>query len=146
MKTTLEMFKEIEDLDMPDGVGITVKDIVPFMCEKVEQSLHRLESIDNSNPSEALKDLERIGSDYFLGSKDCLVKKIYEKEYNNIKQALLKAQEQEKILNIIKENPFILENYFKNKGLKNQEDYDKKYFWGTITEDEAIKVQRWLEE
>lgn len=64
--------------------------------ETIFNALHRLESIDNSNPSEALKDLERIGTDYFLGSKDCLVKKIYEKEYNTIKQALLKTQEKEK--------------------------------------------------
>ena len=66
--------------------------------DTIETALKRLESIDNSNPSEALKDLERIGSDYFLGSKDCLVKKIYEKEYNNIKQVLLKAQEPKQYL------------------------------------------------
>lgn len=66
--------------------------------ETIKKALEERESINNATPSEALKDLERIGSDYFLGSKDCLVKKIYEKEYNTIKQALLKAQEPKQYL------------------------------------------------
>lgn len=46
-----------------------------------------------SKELEALESLERIGNDYFLGSKDCTVKKIYEKEYNTIKQALTEYEE-----------------------------------------------------
>ena len=51
-----------------------------------------------NDENEVLKCLERIGSDYFLGSKDCLVKKIYEKEYNTIKNYILKEQEPKQYL------------------------------------------------
>ena len=71
-----------------------------------------------------------------------------------IKQALLKAQEQEKELaelkkalecwEIVKNKPFILQKLFENKGLENQQEYDKKYFWGTITEEEVAKVKEGL--
>ncbi len=69
----------------------------------VQDSLKRLESIDNSKPSEALECLER-----FFNSR-----KIYEPNntvifdcitcLNTIKQALIKSQEQEKVLKILKE-------------------------------------------
>ena len=63
----------------------------------IEQALQRLEAIYNANPSEALKDLEEIKSQspvchYDDGSKSY----VFEKEFNTIKQALLKAQELEK--------------------------------------------------
>ena len=38
-KTTLEMFKEIKDLEVADSPLMTVEDCLPFMCEKVEQAL-----------------------------------------------------------------------------------------------------------
>ena len=33
---------------------------------------------------------------------------------------------------------------FENKGLENQQEYDKKYFWGTINEEEVAKVKEGL--
>lgn len=64
----------------------------------VDNALHRLESIDNANPSEALEVIENI-IDNYCRSQD--VRESDRKEYidvnlNVIKQALLKAQEQEK--------------------------------------------------
>lgn len=49
-------------------------------------------------------------------------------------------------LEILKNNPYILENLFKNGGLKTQKEYDKRYFWSTITEDKVEKVIEWLDE
>lgn len=82
---------------------------------EVEQALQRLEAIekgkntdiidnymafknDNANPSEALKCLERIDKEYLtIESKD------FDNCFNTIKQALLKAQEQEKENELLKE-------------------------------------------
>ena len=60
------------------------------------------------------------------------------KEYERLKKT-------KELLSILKDSPFILQKIFENKELKNQEQYDKKYFWGTITEDKVIKIKEWLE-
>ena len=65
--------------------------------EILESALHRLESIDNANPSEALELLGFMGNFIIptaLGNKH--LKDFCDKEFAIIKQALLKAQEQEK--------------------------------------------------
>jgi hypothetical protein len=64
----------------------------------------------------------------------------------DIQQALLKTHELEKVLSVLKDNPFILQKIFENKGLKNQEEFDKRYFWGTITEDKVRIIKEWLDE
>ena len=73
----------------------------------VKQALQRLEQIDNANSSEALRyvngkiaDLEDDLQHYTMAEKDkCREFYIREdlKQFTNIKQALLKAQEQEKM-------------------------------------------------
>ena len=63
-------------------------------------------------------------------------------KYNKLMNASL---EYEKILSILKDSPFILQKIFENKGLKNQEEFDKRYFWGTITEDKYQTIKEWLE-
>lgn len=74
---------------------------------------------------------------------------LYESRY--IKKVILPVEEYHKmyqcleVLNILKDSPFILQKIFKNKGLKNQEEFDKRYFWGTITEDKRRIVKEWLE-
>lgn len=122
----------------------------------LKTALNRLEAIDNANPSEALKDLERIGNDYFLGSKDCLVKKIYKKEYNTIKQALLNQQEQEKFFDdkLVFKNGCIMSGFdYKGKQIvampleeydefmkqKKALDFIKKFIW---VEDGKLKCGR----
>lgn len=65
--------------------------------DTLKQALQRLEAIDNSNPSEALECLEDMAkyrieySDYSMPIKDI-------SEYKKIKQALIKSQEQERLL------------------------------------------------
>ena len=65
----------------------------------LKQALQRLEAIENANPSEALECLEQLAE---MADK-CWVSCDVHKWKNTIKQALIKAQEQEKVLKIIKE-------------------------------------------
>lgn len=65
----------------------------------VQDGLKRLEAIDNAKSNEALECLEYLSS--FNLETDILVGQT--KAYNTIKQTLLKAQENEEILEIIKE-------------------------------------------
>lgn len=55
-----------------------------------------LEQIDNANPSEALNRLEYICK--ILNEKRIDIKWLFKEDYNTIKQALLKIQEQEEEL------------------------------------------------
>lgn len=59
----------------------------------IKQALKRLEAIDNANPNEALERvIEGAVYDHIYTKQDL------EQDVNSIKQALLKAQEQEKIV------------------------------------------------
>ena len=63
--------------------------------EIIEKALQRLESIDNAKPSEALKCLEKA-NDYLNNVYDYKeIKEEVRNDINTIKQALLKAQEDE---------------------------------------------------
>ena len=62
----------------------------------LKEALRRLEAIDNSKPSEALKCLE-----YLDETCGCFALDNEYKAVDTIKQALLKAQEQEKVLKTI---------------------------------------------
>lgn len=101
-KTALEMFRDIKEFETPDGSEITVADIVPYFCEKIEKALQRLEAIDNANPSEALEEtLRDIAYDLENDDNPFLRDRYY--GLLDVKQALLKSQEQEKVLEIILE-------------------------------------------
>lgn len=77
----------------------------------IEKELKRLEAIDNTNPSEALNKLkenaemfDEIAQENNHSYKDDTVVEAFIYHSNNlsIEQALIKAQEQEKVLEIIK--------------------------------------------
>ena len=59
--------------------------------EIIEQALERLESIENAEPSEAIKHMEFICK--ILKEKGIDVKWVFKEDYTTIKQALLKLQE-----------------------------------------------------
>ena len=69
--------------------------------ESIEKSIHRLESIDNAEPSEALVCLEYICK--ILNEKRIDIKWLFKEDYNTIKNALIKAEKSLKALEIIKE-------------------------------------------
>lgn len=102
------MTKELEALDR-NMVVIREKDYAI-----IEKALQRLKQIDNANPSEALECLEEIKqeckSTYFdeNGKQWWTTDKNKDYRCNTIKQALLKQQEQEKVLEILERKPIDL--------------------------------------
>ena len=109
--------------------------------EVIKQALQRLESIENTKPNEALKSLECLYEDAKIESgwvkKHCIT---YTEEfehndrikpyYETIKQALIKAQEQEKVLNELIKLVKDLEPTFNRKGVSSDTD-----ILGTIIKD-----------
>lgn len=122
----------------------------------VNNALLELKAIKEAKPSQALECLKEIDSMQFHRSIDTYVYEIKSEisetqyldntnEFYTIKQALIKAQEQEKVLNIIKEkdvDTFMLmlcDNVEQhNSGLKNKPNRQ-------LTQEEFDLLKRWLE-
>lgn len=73
----------------------------------VYEALQRLEAVDNAKPNEALDCLEELTDIFFIEDKnpngeDITINISETEEFATIKQTLLKSQEQEKVLEIIK--------------------------------------------
>ena len=88
------MAKELEALkQVKNFLGYNYCSVdLPNELKLIEQALQRLEAIDNANPSEALECLENLCDEF----------PILKKDYKIINKTLIKAQEQEKVLEIIK--------------------------------------------
>jgi len=108
------MSKELEVLyKIVDKLEFTNKDDyweVRNAYTKIEQALQRLGQIDNTDPSKVLEYLEHIKENNFnmmiatyppLPAYNGITKN---EMFTEIKQALIKSQEQEKVLEIIKEH------------------------------------------
>lgn len=112
-----------------------------YKCNIIEKELQRLESIDNSNPSEALECLFRIGYNH----RENYINGRHKEDYNIVEQTLLKAQEQEKVLVIIKEKNV---DIFWLKNSKTKSDYNSHVFISKInelTEEEFELLKRYFE-
>ena len=139
MKQNTNSSKELEALNEVRE-NLDLEGCLDFINEKritdIKQALQRLESIDNTNPSEALECLEKVE----LLTCDF---EWYKDNINTIKQALLKAQEQEKVLKIIKEknvNTLLLEL------AENLEEYNERIVPnGKLTEEEFDTLKRYFE-
>lgn len=142
-------FEALERLAMPDDLHIKECEklgISPTQdYEIIKETLQRLETIDNSNPSEALEYLEDL-RDYLLRDR---VNISSTKNYNIIKNYILKAQEQEKVLKIIKEKGVDVGYLQTCKTLKeynsscwdDEEDFNKR-----LTQEEFDLLKRWIDE
>lgn len=91
MSKELEALKKIEFAEDDKERS----DLFFTYAPEIEEALHRLESINNANSSEALECLENIRKDIYDYYNE------YLDDISIIKQALLKAQEQEKVLEIL---------------------------------------------
>lgn len=99
MSKELEAFRDI--LGILSVVSGCEVDMNSERVKIVEQALQRLEAIDNANPSEAINFIDvllnaRLSDKHFInvGNHETWL------ELANIKQALLKAQEQEKEIEV----------------------------------------------
>lgn len=87
--------------------------------EIIKKSLQRLESIDNANPNEAMKSLEKIKDNFGCD----LAYYNLSLEYEIVEQALLKAQEQVKVLSILKEKCVSVWYLMKSKTVEEYNSY-----------------------
>lgn len=114
--------------------------------DTIKQALKRLEAIDNSNPSKALKGLKHIKKYYV--PEPCTATTYNYLEI--IEQSLLKTQEQEKVLEIVFEKRIDLESFY---ATFIENDYDYNYYeemYGTygkykLTEEEFNLLKRYFE-
>lgn len=107
----------------------------------IEQALHRLEAIDNADPSEAMECLQQLAE---MADK-CWVSCDVHKWKTTIKQALLKSQEQEKVLKIIIDKEV---NLGMLKICKTVEQYNagcKIFGRNELTEEEFELLKRYFE-
>ena len=109
-KEYLEALEILKNMLIGNGCNNSINDYVDNLILPINQALQRLEAIDNANPSEALGLVKRTCEIYVdsLKQRDLIGYDIIEKQINEaldtIKQALVKSQEQEKVLEIIFEN------------------------------------------
>ena len=90
------MSKELEALNKIQHDFGQLKGQELVKCyETIFNGLKRLESIDNANPSEALKKLDDISYLVLNEIDDLKNKELWKSYFNTIKQALLKAQTNE---------------------------------------------------
>ena len=109
-----------------------------------------LESIDNATPSEALKELKRIDYNITYLLSDCDINEEVSMNFNSIrdnksceiiKQYILKAQEEHKLLEIIKEKVMNLVS------ISDGRVWDGELYQSNkLTEEETIILNRWKNE
>ena len=109
-----------------------------------------LEAIDNAKLSEALEKFDYIGNDIKFAYDDDYVSYDYTDDVEYVKQALLKAQENEKILSVLKEKNVWVARL---KGLiKKYNDLDALRIYNAnmpsidyqLTQEEFDLLKRWL--
>lgn len=150
------MSKELEALNT---IKNTLEDIQFYNRNvKIDNSIYdlfdtienRLEAIDNANPSEALKTLEILDNTIspllepiLAEYEDDLSDKITA-NYFALKQALLKAQVQEKVLEIINKKTV---GIFQLKCCKNVDEYNDLKFNDNekLTQEEFELLKRYFE-
>lgn len=108
---------------------------IKFELFKGQQALQRLEAIDNANPSEALKCVGVLKED------DCITTLVQGKALETIRQYILKAQEQEKLLKVILKKRIDLESFYStfvkdNLDYKYYEKYYGTYGLEKLTQEE----------
>jgi len=133
-------------------------------CKGVEQALQELDDIKNSKSNDAMKYLEKEIKDlenklekdiklrdkltiYQHNALENCVSRIskYEsklKQLSAIKQCILKAQQQEKVLSIIKEKTL---NILLLELAQNVDEYNERIIPnGKLTQDEFDTLKRWV--
>lgn len=108
------MSKELEIVRKLQHCGVEEYRVA---LEQVEKILLEYEQIKNANPSEALEDLDKMVNQVYQVDDD------FELYHDKVKQTLLKAQEQEKVLEIIKKKCVGNDNLYLVKTSINYKQY-----------------------
>ena len=92
-KTVLEHFQDIKELEVADGPEITVEDILPYKCERVEKSLKALEIIKELLGKHCKIELVNGGTYYqttirIVGKGYSFGMSISKEEFNILKEVL----------------------------------------------------------
>lgn len=75
-------------------------------CDEIEQALTELKQIKEAKPSEALESLQKVSETYYTEELSYEDNEVVCKNLDIVEQALLKAQKQEKVLEILKKGYF----------------------------------------
>ena len=124
------MSKELKALEVLGYIGGYIiptnngnqhlKDFCDIEFAILKQALTELKQIKEANPSEAMESLERIDKEY-----STIKNEDFKICFNTIKQTLLKAQKQEKILSVIFKKRIDLESFYSTFV---KDDLDYKYY------------------
>ena len=104
LELIINLIIEFDELGFEPTTLCDTKKEVDSFRNRLMKIRDYLKSIDNANSSEALKDLKDL-RDYLLRDRVNISSTKY---YNTIQQALIKAQEQEEVLNILKKKTVLL--------------------------------------
>ena len=119
-------YNETEDYNTIKQALITKPKNVDKWHEVIEQAIQRLEVIENAKSSEALKIVDKMANYILLDEKygfiDDEEKQTIIEDRDTIKQALIQAQEQEKVLEIIFEKNV---DIYLLKDARNLEEYNR---------------------
>ena len=107
-KEALEILKNRASVDV-ENIPLSFNDIgksfnkeIKEYYDIIKKDLERLEQIDNANPSEALEKTILLASELGTSKDIKFAETRFPKMISTIKQALLKAQKQDKILDILR--------------------------------------------
>lgn len=157
-KEYLEALEQIIEYITEDK-KVKYKATILFDCKTIKKALERLEAIDNANPSEALKDLQIIENNIIYTLSDCDINdevcqnlQYAKTKISAIEQYILKAQEQEKVLRVIKEKNVDTKllrkcNSVDEYNAKIKKDYNSFYYKKyRLTQEEFDLLKRWANE
>ena len=139
--------EKIEEYEKKTGKQYLARYISKKLCIAIKEKLQRLEAIDNSNPDEALEDLDKIEG--FMTYHELYDS--YKIEIKTIKATLLKAQEQNRVLEIIKNKVVDISIIYYSQ---NVEDYNNTITFRfkpstleqcKLTYEEFDTLKRWVE-
>ena len=147
------MTKELEALEIlkkQNSKSISERYYYPVNTRRnavniIEKALQRLEAIDNVNLSEVLVDMERIKHSNFY-DEDRAEYIEDTKEYDNIKHVLIKAQKQEKVLEIIIEKDV---DMYSLRRCETVEEYNIHFVideYQKLTQEEFDLLKRYFDE
>ena len=111
-------------------------------CKLVENALQEFDDIKNAKPSEAMKIINKMlyGIEEF---EFVNLEMVLTRDLEKVKQALLKAQEQEKVLNIIKEKNVDLDEIRANATVKGYNS-NIPYYRQSLIDEEFRLVKEWM--